>query len=93
MDHPVAATLERVALRFPDKVGILDSAPCLVTGDAFMLASVVTEIAMIVQAERTQREQLETALEMLRACPNILLVLNKARRGKAKAFGGNYYQA
>jgi receptor protein-tyrosine kinase len=88
---PVVAAIEMVARRFPERMVILDSAPCLATSDASTLASAVGQIAMIVEAERTQRDDLEAALEMLRPCANITLVLNKVRPNAAHSFGDYYY--
>ena len=89
--RPVVAAIERLARHFPNRVLILDTAPCLATSDASTLAPAVDQIAMIVEAERTQRDDLEAALELLRPCPNITLVLNKVRVVTANAFGDYHY--
>jgi receptor protein-tyrosine kinase len=89
--RPVAAMIEQVAERFANRVVILDTAPCLATSDASTLAPTVDQIAMIVEAERTQRDDLEAALELLRPCPNITLVLNKVRVITGNAFGDPHY--
>jgi protein-tyrosine kinase len=90
--RPVVAAIEAVARRFPDRLIIMDSAPCLATSDASTLASAVGQIAMIIEAERTQREDVEAGLELLRPCTNITLVLNKTRQSAAHAFGDyDYY--
>jgi receptor protein-tyrosine kinase len=90
--RPVVAAIEAVARRFPQRLIILDSAPCLATSDASTLAGTVGQIAMIVEAERTQRDDVEAGLELLRPCANITLVLNKTRQSAAHAFGDyDYY--
>lgn len=90
--RPVVMAIENAARRFPNRVVILDSAPCLATSDAVALAGTVGQIAMIVEAERTQRDDLEAALELLRPCANITLVLNKVRQITTHAFGDyDYY--
>jgi receptor protein-tyrosine kinase len=89
--RPVAALVEKLARRFASRVLILDAAPALATSDAATLAPSVGEIAMIVEAERTQHGDLEAALELLRACPNITLILNKVRLVTKHNFGHYHY--
>jgi receptor protein-tyrosine kinase len=89
--RPVITVIEQVARRFSNRVVILDCTPCLSTSDASTLAGSVGQIAMIVEAERTQRDDLEASLELLRPCANISLILNKTRLAAAQAFGGDSY--
>jgi protein-tyrosine kinase len=70
---------------------VLDSAPCLATSDAATLAPIVKQIALIVEAERTQRGDLEATLELLRPCQNITLILNKVRIDTKEEYGDYYY--
>jgi protein-tyrosine kinase len=86
----VVTAIEALARRFSERVLILDTPPCLATSDASTLASSVAQVAMIIEAERTQRYDLEAALELVQSCPNITLVLNKIR-GSAQGFGGYTY--
>ena len=46
---------------------------------------------MVVEAERTQRSELDASLELIAACPNITLVLNKVRLTTSHTFGAYYY--
>jgi receptor protein-tyrosine kinase len=90
--RPAVAAVEAVARRFSNRVIILDTAPCLATSDASTLAGAVAQIAMIVEAERTQYADVEAALELLRPCQDITLVLNKVRQATTHAFGDyDYY--
>jgi receptor protein-tyrosine kinase len=89
--RPVAAMIEKLARRFATRVVILDAAPALATSDASTLAPSVGEIAVIVEAERTQHADLEAALELLRPCQNITLILNKVRLVTKHAFGHYHY--
>jgi receptor protein-tyrosine kinase len=91
--RPVVAAIETLAHRFAQRVLVLDTPPCLATSDASTLAPAVALIAVIVEAERTQRHDLEATLDLLRPCPNIALVLNKLRSGSARGFGDyhDYY--
>lgn len=90
----LAAGIERIARRFAGQVVILDAPPCLATSEPSALAPLVGLIAMVVEAERTQREELEHALELVRTCPNVMLLLNKIRGTAGYAFGDyDYYGA
>lgn len=84
------AVLERIARRDPDRLLVLDTAPCLASSDAAALAPHVGQIAMIVEAQRTQRGELDSALDLLAPCETISLVLNKARSGNNGRFGSYY---
>lgn len=75
--------LQNVALDNRERLVILDVAPCLVRGDASALASAVGQIVLVVEAERTRKTEVESALDLLQDCPGVSLVLNKARHGTA----------
>ena len=87
----VIAAVERVRRRFNHHVLLLDTAPCLSTSDPSTLAPLVDQVIMVVEAGRTQRSELGAALELVRACPNVILVLNKVRLTHRHSFGSYYY--
>jgi len=91
VSRPVSATVERLRRRFAHHFIILDCAPCLSTSDPSTLAALVDQVIMVVEAEQTQRSELESSLELIRACPNITLVLNKVRLTSSYTFGAYYY--
>jgi protein-tyrosine kinase len=87
----IAALLGRLARQFPDRVLILDTPPCLATSDASTLSTEVSQIVMVVEADRTQRPELEQSLNLVAQCPNIVLMLNKMRPRTTNAFGAYGY--
>ena len=87
----VSTVLERLGRRFQRHVIVLDTAPCLSTSDPSTLAGIVDEVLLVVEAERTQRSEVEAALELLKAAGNITLVLNKVRLTQRHSFGSYYY--
>jgi receptor protein-tyrosine kinase len=89
--RPVSAALERISRRFAHHLVVLDCAPCLSTSDPSTLAPLVDQVVMVVEAERTQRSELESSLELIKACPNITLVLNKVRLTSSHTFGAYAY--
>ena len=86
----ISAAIERVARSLPQSVVILDAPPCLSTSDPSALAGIVSQIALIVEAERTQRSEVDSAVELLQACPNIVTVFNKST-APSNAFGSYDY--
>jgi receptor protein-tyrosine kinase len=89
--HALSSTVERLSRRYPLHIIVLDTAPCLSTSDPSTLAHMVDLTVMIVQAEGTQRSELEAALELVKACQSISLVLNKIRLRQRHSFGSYYY--
>ncbi len=90
--RPVAEVIEYLASRFPDVLFILDLPPCLSTSDPSTLAPVVNEAIVVVEAERTQRSEVESALDLIKLCPKITVMLNKIRTTRRNTFGAyDYY--
>ena len=89
--RPVTALVERIARRFPNAVVLLDAPPCLSTSDPSTLAPFVGQIVMVVEAERTQRNELVAALDLIKACPSVTLLLNKIRLTTSYTFGAYHY--
>lgn len=79
--------VRELATRYPDRVVIFDSPPLLATSEASVLAQLVGQIVMVVEANKTRRQELKAALELVDSDKYIGLVLNKSRR----PFGADYY--
>lgn len=93
---PFGAVLERLARRYVDSVIVLDTPPALSTSDPHAIAPHVAQAVLVVEAERTQRGEVEAALELVRACPSVSAVLNKTRLSVSHTFGArddHYYAA
>jgi protein-tyrosine kinase len=88
-------TLGEMMRRFPGRFIILDTPPCMVSSDAATMAPLVGQIVFVVEAYRTQQDEIEASLSMLSACPRISLVLNKSEQGTAHfgsyAYGYDYH--
>jgi receptor protein-tyrosine kinase len=89
--RPVTSLVERIARRFPNAVVLLDAPPCLSTSDPSTLAPFVGQIVLVVEAERTQRNEVVAALDLIKACPSITLMLNKIRLTTSYTFGAYHY--
>lgn len=89
----MARLIQSVGQRYADRLVILDAPPCLSTSDAAMLAPLVGQILFVVEAARTQRNEIEASLDLIQACPKITLVLNKQTISSRYTFGAysSYY--
>ena len=73
------AFLDELSARFHDRLIIIDSPPLLVTTESRALAERAGQVVLVVEADRTPREQISRAFETLANCPIVLSVLNKSR--------------
>ena len=78
---------EELATRYPDRVVIFDSPPLLATSEASVVAELVGQVVMVVEAEQTSSEEVREALSLIAENKILGLVLNKARG----SFGTDYY--
>ena len=85
------ATAEQLSRRFLESTLIIDTGPLLATSDPSVLAPVASQIVMVVEAGRTQRSELEAALEMIKASPKVVLLLNKQTGRSRSSFGAHSY--
>jgi receptor protein-tyrosine kinase len=65
--------------RYADRIIIIDSPPLLVTTEASVLASLVGQIVMVVEASHTQQSQVQEALALIDPNQIVGFVLNKMR--------------
>ncbi len=78
---------QELADRYPDRVVIFDSPPLLATSEAAVLGGLMGQVVMVVEAEKTKREELKEALGLLKQDQYVGLVINKSNR----PFGADYY--
>jgi protein-tyrosine kinase len=83
--------IKEMADRYYDRVILLDAPPCLVSSDPATLAAIVDQVVLVIEADRTQRGEVEASLELLRACPRISLILNKTKVATNDSFGSYSY--
>lgn len=77
--------------RYPDRIVIFDSPPLLATTEAGILASLMGQVIMVVEAERTPQSQVKEALATLDPNQVIGFVLNKTRNVLASNYPGYGY--
>ena len=84
----MAAALLHLAGRLSDHIVLLDTPACLESSVAGLLASAAGQIALVVEAERTKRAEMEAALDILDACPTLQLLLNRLALRVSDRFRG-----
>ena len=82
-----AGLLAELAQRYANRFIILDAPPCLASSEPSILAGLVGQIIFVVEAHKTEREEIESALRLLSDCANISLLLNKADARNQEEFG------
>lgn len=90
-ERRLTPSIKLIAQRFPRSLIMLDAPPCLSTSDPHTLSPAVGQVVLIVEAERTQRNEVEAAIEMVKICPNITMLLNKVRMTSGHTFGSYDY--
>lgn len=95
LDRPsgvmLAAAIGRLAAAMPGRILIVDAPPCLSASEPAALASIAGQVLMVVGAEDTQRSDVEGALDMVDACPQLQLLLNRTRLTARSSFGAYGY--
>ena len=66
--------------RYSDRFIIFDSSPLLTSADPLVLSRFVDGILMVVEAEKTTKEELKGAMDLLRDRPIIGTMLNKTKQ-------------
>jgi receptor protein-tyrosine kinase len=94
--RPLTEVADILSLSLSDCTLVIDTGPLLATADPSVLAPAMAQIVMIVEAEKTRRPELEAALDLIRGCPKVLLMLNKVAGRQRSTFGaysyyGDYY--
>lgn len=84
----LASALLLLAARLTDHIVLVDTPACLESSVAGLLAAVAGQIAVVVQAERTKRAEVEAALDILDACPTLQLLLNRSALRVSDRFRG-----
>lgn len=89
------AMLERIdelCKRYPQSMIVFDTPPILATTEARVLARMLGQIVLVIEAGRTQREQVKEALGYIEGANIIGTILNKNRNKAAHDYYSGYYQ-
>lgn len=89
--NPMRRLMQSLGRNFADRLVVLDVAPCLSTSDPAALSAAVGQVLFVVEAERTQRDEVEASLDLIQTCPTIMLMLNKIQMTTSHSFGAYSY--
>jgi receptor protein-tyrosine kinase len=82
--------LQGIAARYTDRIILFDSPPLLATTESRALAAHMGQVVMVVEAEKTTRSVLESALATVESCPVVMTLLNKASQSETGSYYGYY---
>jgi Mrp family chromosome partitioning ATPase len=88
-----AEVLDRLTRGAPSRMLVFDSPPALAASPAADLARHVGQAILIARADKTGRNALEDAVQLLAACPDIKLLLNATQFSPSGRRFGTYYGA
>ncbi len=78
---------DEITQRYSDRFIIFDAPSCLASSDPSTLSGLIGQVVFVVEADQTQQEEVEAGIALVRACPNISLLLNKVRNSATDQFG------
>ncbi|MFH0809871.1 MAG: AAA family ATPase [Pseudomonadota bacterium] len=74
----MASLMAELKTRYPDRYVIVDGPPLLVTPDALALSAQVDAVILVVETNKTRKEWITQAIDLLKGRNLLGLVLNKA---------------
>lgn len=86
----MATFMADVSARYSDRVIIIDSPPVLASSEASVLALLVGQVVMVVEANKTDSGNVEQALKLINTCENINFVINKTGAEAGSSPYGTY---
>lgn len=82
---------QELAKRYNDRLILFDTPPILASSEARILAGLVGQILLVVEAERTSHTMVQEAVSLLDSSKAIGLVLNKSRQKSSSAYYYGYH--
>lgn len=81
---------QEMADRYPDRLIIFDTPPLLACSEPAVLAELMGQAVLVVEADRTPREMIEKSLALVPGSCKVGIVLNKSRPGLGNEAYGYY---
>jgi protein-tyrosine kinase len=78
--NKMALLAEELSTRYSDRMIIFDSPPLLAATQGDILAKLVGQVVLVVEAERTMQSMVMESVDKLASCDVVLAVFNKANR-------------
>lgn len=84
--------IEELCTRYPQSMIVFDTPPILATTESRVLSRLLGQVVLVVEADRTQRDQVKEALGYIEGANIIGTILNKNRNKAAHDYYSGYYQ-
>ncbi len=78
--NKMALFVEELSNRYPDRIVIFDSPPLLAATQGEVLARLVGQVILVIEAEQTLQNVVMESVEKLAACDVVLALFNKTKR-------------
>ncbi|MGZ8189862.1 MAG: XrtA-associated tyrosine autokinase [Methylococcaceae bacterium] len=82
---------EELSSKYPDRLVIFDSPPLLAATQADILAKLVGQVVLVIEAEKTVQSLIMESVDKLSSCDVVLAVLNKTNRNAVEGYYGYGY--
>ncbi|CAA9889372.1 Protein-tyrosine kinase [Candidatus Methylobacter favarea] len=83
---------KQLSNRYPDRIVIFDSPPLLAATQGEILARLVGQVVLVIEAETTLQSMVMESVNKLASCDVVLAVLNKSRVGMEASYYYKYGQ-
>jgi protein-tyrosine kinase len=82
--------ITELSTRYPDRIVVFDSPPLLATSGTGVLATLMGQVVMVVEAVRTPQSAIREALRQLGSARNVGVLFNKERSSASGGYGYGY---
>lgn len=89
--NKMALFVEELSSRYVDRIVIFDSPPLLAATQGDILAKLVGQVVLVVEAEKTMQSVVMESVEKLSSCDVVLAVFNKSKRVNESDYYGYGY--
>jgi protein-tyrosine kinase len=89
--NKMALFVEELSNRYPDRLVIFDSPPLLAATQGEILAKLVGQVVLVIEAEKTMQSVVMESVDKLASCDVVLAVFNKTKTNMDPGYYGYGY--
>ena len=89
--NKMALFVEELSNRYPDRLVIFDSPPLLAATQGEILAKLVGQVVLVIEAEKTMQSVVMESVDKLASCDVVLALFNKSKRNMDSGYYGYGY--
>ena len=90
IETPLEEVVDIFRTSFPNAIVVIDAPPCLSSSDPSILSTAADMVVLVVEAEKTERSIVESALEIVGSCPATGIILNDIKLQTSSSFGMDF---